>query len=307
MTGFSHYHPRTHLSISSLVNFGCPRKFFYSSGCRLSRGEHIALTYGSAIHAALPLAFFGKLPEALEAFNSVFEDAVPDEKHNSSTAAGLLLAYHESHSGGRSLYELVSPPSGVLKVDEQVSEYEIPFALDIGLSVPLVGRVDGLCRHRDTGKLWGLEFKTVSEYTWRFLSQYFAGFAMNPQPMGYTVALRGYGIEVEGVIVEALLKSTKKQESLCQPIFVTPSMCRDFITWAQYRGAGILACEARKEFPKDIAKCAPYSEHGVTGFVCDYQPLCLVDDWTSLAHTYETEEERPFRVTSDIKPTEVKP
>jgi len=65
----------------------------------------------------------------------------------------------------------------MLKIEDSVSDMEVPFALDIGLAVPLVGRVDCLGLHRDTREPWGIEWKTTSELSTRFLE----GFTFNPQ------------------------------------------------------------------------------------------------------------------------------
>jgi len=303
MTNFNLYHKRTHLSISSLCAFArCPRMFFYSSGCGLSNGDHPALAFGSGIHAALPHAFHGDLSKASQAFVKCFGDTPMDEKRNPLSATAILEDYKTSHENSRSIYVLRQPPSNAIRLDDQVSDWEVPFALDIGLDVPLVGRIDALCTHRDTGEPWCLEWKTTSELSTRFLD----GFTINPQVYGYALAARSYGINVRGTIVEGIrvaapLKKSKVQhvETLAQPIFISQHHLDDFLTWARWIGSQILECEKREEFPKDISACVPYPQFGQAGYQCKYQNLCLVQDWTSIASMFEVREPRPFKISEE--------
>lgn len=283
--------PLRYLSITLLSHFArCPRKFFYETLVGLSSTEHIALKFGEAIHAGLPYAFLGDLVSAMKGFDSVWRDREGDDKRNRENAIAMFLHHLESHANGRSLYTLETPPSGLHQVSDVVNEYEVPFALDIGLSIPLFGRVDGLVRHRDTHELWGLEYKTTSELSARFPSQ----FTFNSQVVGYTTALRAYGLDVAGVMVEGILvpkvlktKETK-QASLCTPFHVTPDMCSDFLSWARYYGSLILACIESREFPKDLSACTSYPQFGTPGYECDFLPLCLApdDDWVSRKSMY---------------------
>lgn len=295
MNGLNHYSNRTHFSVSSLVAFArCPRKYFYSSGCRLGTEEHLALKFGESMHASLPLAFHGRYEESVSTFMTIWKDRDEkgDDKRNSTQAKKILLDFTVSHSQGRSIYKLLDPPAGKLQIEDSISPWEIPFALDIGLSVPLVGRIDGLCSHRDTGRFWGLEWKTTSEMSTRF----FEGFTFNPQIIAYTLALRSYGIPAEGVMVEAIPVQKTSTSSACQPVFVSDSMIDDFVKWAQWIGGQILECEKLGAFPKDPSACTPYSQFGSPGYQCEYLKLCLVNDWTQLKDMYVKRDDRPFRL-----------
>ncbi len=295
MPGYHHYTPRTYLGITELATFArCPRRFFFSVGCSMTAQEAVALKFGEAIHAALPYAFFQQLDVAFQAFDAVWQDRGGDEKRNRENARLILLSYAASHTKGRSIYELIPPPNGLVRTTDAISEYEIAFAIDIGLPVPIMSRVDGLCRHRDTGELWALEFKTSSELSTRF----FQGFIINPQVYAYTLACRLYGLDVKGTIVEGIGVSKTKHESICQAIPVTPFQIDDFVEWARFVGHQIIACEEHKHFPKDISGCAPYSQFGQPGYQCDFTTLCTTKDWTELKSMYTVKEPRqlPFAV-----------
>jgi hypothetical protein len=303
MKSFHLYQPPQALSITGgsgggLTTFSrCPRRFFYSSGLRLQAGTGVgtALKFGEAIHAALPQAFFDDVPGAFASFLRVWGSTPEDDKRNPRTAKLILEDFASSHANGHSIYQLLPPPPGIPKLGERISDYEIPFALDVGLSRPLVGRVDALAQHRDTGELWAIEWKTSSEMSTRF----FDGFTFNPQVLCYTLALRSYGLPVRGAIVEALkvsIAKAKAQETLSQPIFVDDCHIQDFLTWVRYVGTQIEDCEKHQEFPKDMSACTPYSQHGSAGYQCEFMPLCLVPDWTSLLPMFGTREPRPFEL-----------
>ena len=302
MTGIEHYQPRQWLSISSLVSFSrCPRKYFYSSGCRLGspNGPHPALTFGQAIHKAHPQLLIGedktKIERALKDFSSIWTSEVDaqaqDKKRNINVAYRMLLDFYQGHSNGRSIYELVEPPKSNLIIAEDTNDFEVPFAIDIGLRVPLVGRIDALVRHRDSKKLWALEWKTASEVSQRFLE----GFQRSPQCLAYCLALRVLTQEpVEGTMVEGLLVSTSRNLTQLIPVPALDHHIENFIKWATLMGGLLLECERLKEFPQHFTGCGPYSQFGMPGFSCEFGNLCDVPDWTRLKSLYATSEDRPF-------------
>lgn len=296
------YKKRSHLSISSLLSFArCPRKYFYSSGCRLQSldGPHPALMFGSAMHNALPELLQGeeatKMDRAIAKFRAIFTEEIDtlsnDSKRNISRAKAMLYDFYCSHSASGSLYQLVPPPAARLKIEDEVSDWEVPFALDIGLSVPLVGRIDALVRHRDTKRLWGLEWKTSSELSTRFIQS----FQNSPQVIAYTLALRIFTSEpVEGIMVEGIRVSPKNCETMLMPISVPDFKVDAFIKWARYNGNMLLECERLGEFPQFLSGCNPYSMFGSPGYDCDFAALCSVPDWTQLKGLYAVGDDRPF-------------
>jgi hypothetical protein len=298
------YQKREWFSVSALVAASrCLRKFFYGSGCRLrpAGGEHSALKFGSAIHKALPELLHGEIKTALDramaAFDSVWNEAedpsIADKKRNRERARAMLFDFALAHQGRNSLYELQRPPSGnIVKLEDKVSDWEVPFAIAIpGLDVPLVGRIDALVRHRDTKKLWGLEWKTSSELSGRFLES----FKNSPQVIAYTLALRTLTDEhVEGIMVEGLRVSPSNAENLLQPVSVPDFKVDWFIKWARFWGNLVLECEKRGEFPYNLSGCNPYSMFGMPGYECEFMKLCSVSDWETLKDFYVVSTERPF-------------
>jgi hypothetical protein len=206
----------------------------------------------------------------------------------------MILDFFEGHSPDRAMYEMVERPVLAARVATE-SPWEIPFALDIGLELPLVGYVDGLVKHRNTGELWALEWKTTSEDSARFLD----GFRMNPQAVGYALALKMMGVEVQGTIVESLLVSKVKSATLANPIVVGDQLMEEFVKWARWKGEQLLASVKTGYFPKDLSHCNTYPCFGMAGFTCDHQPLCLVGDgWEDVAELMPRTKEREFVLES---------
>lgn len=307
--GYEHYTPREHLSVSSLVNFKrCPRRYFYASGCRLVLpNEHPALKFGEAIHTAIPEITGANQDQPIEAraanamskFNAVWADTQGDDTRNSENAARVLADFASSHTPKECIYELLPAPAGSLELAAQlklqrVSAWEIPFAINIpGLRVPLVGRIDGLCRMRYDQSVWGLEYKTSRQLGTNF----FAGFDLSPQVIAYTLALRTYLGEdsVRGCIVEGIRTSKTNSASSAVPVPVADHHIDHFIRWARFTGNMILECEAQQDFPMDFAGCHPYAQFGVHGYPCDYMQLCKhTDDWRDMRAGYMVKDDRPF-------------
>ena len=207
----------------------------------------------------------------------------------------MLEDYKASHADNRSIYRLLKPPSNALSIDDSVNDYEIAFAIDIGLDVPLVGRVDGLVEHRDTKDLWALEWKTTSELSSRFLD----GFSLNPQIIGYSLALNTYNLDVKGTIIEGIRVSKTNCETLCRPIFVQDHHFSMFKKWAQFHGAMLLQMEksddeSGESFVQNISACTPYPQFGSPGYQCHFTTLCNLPQWADAKGLYKVEEDKPF-------------
>lgn len=210
----------------------------------------------------------------------------------------MLYDFYICHQGRNSLYTLERKPEGAPEIVDAVSPWEVPFAIDIGLDVPLVGRIDGLVRHRDSRKLWGLEWKTTGELSTRFLQS----FTNSPQVIAYTLALRIFtGEKVEGFIVEGLRVSKTNAETQSISISVQDFKVDDFISWARFHGRNLLDCERIGNFPKFFSGCNPYPMFGSPGYICDYANLCDVPDWTALKSFYATGTDRPFILASSAE------
>lgn len=288
--------PREHLSLSTLLSYArCPRRFFYQKCGIVTKDPAPALTYGLAMHKAFPLALTEGLDPAIEAFRSVWDEDLADERRNFSCALVSLRHFVRSHEGGRSLYTLVPPPEGI-EPNEETSEWEIPFTIDIGLQIPLVGRIDALVQHRDTGKLWGLEFKTMSRLT----SYVLDAFDMNPQLLTYMLALQTVvGQEVKGFLVEAMLVNKTKVESLTHPVYISENHIAEILLWLRALGSSLLEMEAQSQeeenpadpFLKDFSGCTAYPHFWIPSFRCEYGNLCRPPDWRQSLPLYNVNTE----------------
>jgi len=285
------YRKREYLSYSTLLSFArCPRRYFYQK-CGISQTEEApALSYGTAMHKAIDVAISGGLDAAMAAFNSVWDDRLADSKRSRERARQQLQHFIHHHSQGRSLYERLPAPSvtnttadSSLKLDDSVSPLEIPFAIDIGLPVPLMGRLDGWCRHRDTGDLWGFEFKTAS----RLGSGLFDCLELNPQVLTYALVLKTLtGERIRGIMYEAMLIDPKKVDSLTHPVMVQDHHVDAVLLWLRYYGSLLLACEERGEFPQNFSACSAYPHFYMPGSHCEYENLCRVPDWRDMVGYY---------------------
>lgn len=303
MTGLEHYRPRKHLSINSLTNFArCPRRFFYNSGCGLVGGSISAMVFGEAMHSALPSAYLGQIGVAHDKFQRIWNlgvaesRAFEDDKRNNERALAMIENFAETHLPGQAIYDLLEPPGGLKPPQglETGSNWEIPFAIDIGLDVPLVGRIDGLARHRDSKEIYALEWKTTSEMSSRF----FEGFGLSPQLLCYSLVLAASGLEPRGAILEALRVSPSNAETMALPIEIEPWKHIEFLKWAQFHGKLLLECERLGEFPRHFSGCSTYSMFGQVGYTCDYKSLCSFEDWTTMRATMETRPEKEFIIGS---------
>jgi hypothetical protein len=296
------------LTISMAVAFArCPRKFFYSYEASLrSKEVHPALIFGEAMHKAFPVAHVtGDLSQAMDAFLSVWQHTTSqDEKRNPDNAQLMLWNFIQAHQPGRALYELVVPPKSMITISDRTSPYEVPFALDFGLPFPLAGRIDAICRHRDTKELWGLEYKTTSELSDRFINS----FRFNPQACCYTTALQTLlGEPIKGMILEGVLVSKTRQDSRPQLLYIQQHQLDDFATWIRWIGHQIVAMQEQgaadgmdptsgEAWPQQYTGCNPYPMFAQPGYNCEYGDLCSIEDWRLLASIFRRERYMPFVV-----------
>lgn len=141
--------PREYLSLSTLMNFvRCPRKYFYSKCGITSDATPTALIYGTAMHRAVSVAVMEGFEPAYAAFCSVWDESLADEKRSLKRAHNQLEYFALTHKDNKSLYRFLPPPPSPVELSDDVSPWEIPFVLDIGLPVPLAGRLDGWVRDR---------------------------------------------------------------------------------------------------------------------------------------------------------------
>lgn len=298
---------RDHLSPSSLCEFArCPRRFFYSRSCGLQAGdeEHLALTYGKAMHAAIPIIMESGLDEGYAAFEKIWGQRA-DEKglRSNVTAMRSLSEFYEKNGEGRGMYTLVKPSTlGVPRLDPpprsdhpdktEVSEWEFEFRMDIGLHVPFEGRLDGLARLNADRSLWVVEYKTSAQIGGNW---FFDAFDLSPQLCAYTLAARTVIQDepIRGVIVVVIRTSKTNPESVPKPIDVRDHHLEDFVTWAQYKAREIKAAEDSGIWNKDFSGCHPYAMFGTHGYKCDFMPMCRdTEDWTSHREFYRQKDSK---------------
>lgn len=313
MFGFEHYRGAKFIRVSALIEYiKCPRSYFYHYGCGLvSQQERLPLTFGEAIHSAIGwlLRFPGDIVGSCAAFDKVwterFEKLGSDENKGRSRdyAISMIMHWMQTHSANRSLWQPVEPPSGMLISNlERTSDYELPFAFDIGAGIPIVGRIDAVAKHRDTGEIWLWELKTGSEFTWNILPNCFF---LHPQILSYNLAVRLGGIPAtRGTIVETILVSKKRRDQHTIPVEIPDHLIDDHIKLLRWKVRELLEFERVGEFPKTFA-CNPYYAYGSAGFNCEYLRLCQTEDWTKLKMLYREYRDEPFIVKPTIDGKEI--
>ena len=304
----SFYRRKEWESVSSLCLYSrCPRLYFYRAGCRLSSpGSAIALTFGKAIHQALPYALNNDLLKAMEKFQEVWKGIEGDDKRNSQRAEQMLGYFMATHQEGQSLYVPVSRKelqlSSSLISQEVEKDYEVLWAVDIGQKKLLVGIVDLLGKHRDSGSRWVVEFKTTSMLG----SWFFEGLTINPQVTTYPLAMKLMNQPVEGTIVEGILVSKNKCENIAVPFYVNDSLLQQTLAWAQDLMDRIDKSEESGQFPQYCSGCSSYAQFGSPGYLCSYASLCKVDDWKELKSCFETREDEELSPFYKLSKTPVK-
>ena len=189
------YETKEHLSASSAVTFRrCPRLYFYKSGCNLVKGKStsLPLIFGSAIHAALPLAYTDT-NAALLAFKEVWEDNdfFEDKKRSTERAIAMIENFHNHHKENAFYTIEKLPQSTEIDLADRVSSDETPFAFDVDRRQVVVGRIDNAARHTASRLKFCVEYKTTSELSPRFLHS----FQSNIQILTYALAMNIFSDE----------------------------------------------------------------------------------------------------------------
>ena len=306
------YVRREYLSVSTLVSWvRCKRKYFYEKSGIRRGGVALNPEWGSGMHNAVPVALETEdLELACEEFNKYWVEIeercaaigmVDLKKHTRRTAERALSHFIHTHKDGKAIYKLIDPPELDLHVTptKKVSKYEVPWVIDIGLRVPLGGRIDGLCTHTVTGEPWIWELKT----TGRLNDGFFDAHEMYTQNLTYSLVGQTLDIPVEGVMLEAILCDAKKVDNETRMIPVMHHHIEDVLLWLQKEGQELLDAEdeyadrlrgigslskPEDAFPKDFTGCTSYTHYYMaTRFRCDYADLCRVPDWHDLVDLYD--------------------
>jgi hypothetical protein len=196
-------------------------------------------------------------------------------------------------AGGRAIFNVVRGPTG-LQVDDKVSENEIAFALDVGLPIPLVGRVDACATHRDQpDQTWGVEYKTSSEVSARFMES----FQTNPQIRIYALALSTLASRpVSGVMVVLLQVAKTLCNTVTHPVYLNDLALQQTVSWIKTQYRMLEVYEQEGVWPQQWGACSPYPGFGMPGYHCEYASLCGVEDWTSLETVFYHQDHKPFTI-----------
>jgi len=294
--GLEHYKKKDWYSPTGLVSCArCPARYFFGSGCRLKAPRsHISLTFGRCMHRAIPVTLTAGVKEGFATFREEWNLAIADgtivegqvdDKRNPMRAGKML----EDLAGISGTYEILPSPPSELKGD--VGPWEIPFALDIGEDRPLMGKVDGWCRHRGTGEYWGIEYKTTSSLG----SWFFDSFRRSPQVSSYNLALSTLTDEkIKGVVLLGTQVAKIKVDSLASPITSTELEVEKFLKWTKRVAGTIQACEVAGDWPEEFAACSSYPYFYSPGGKCEFLDLCQSKDWTRLLDMYEVSDYQAF-------------
>jgi hypothetical protein len=218
----------------------------------------------------------GGLASGLERFRKEWSsfglEELGDKKRNRGCGERLIHEFFNFLWSPSCPYRVNRPPK-THKVGQDISGWEVPFAIDIGLPIPLVGRADGLAVHKGTGELWLIEYKTTSELEGRFP----LSFSRSSQLHGYVVGAREVlGLDIKGVIVQGLLVSHVGPKFHNFLVFSPPSLQQEWIAWAKEIGEMVLAREAGGNWTKWLSGCNQIGMFGLPGYGCEYEPLCAV-------------------------------
>jgi hypothetical protein len=287
--GIEFYTPKRWHSQSSLMTASkCLRRYFYEVGCRLRHydANKTAAIFGQAIHYGIPKCYESDVNGAMSLFNEVWdsEDVQADDKRNPMIARKIFEDLAKNHCQN-CIYKVENPNVGI-EIEDKISDQEVAFAIDVGVDIPLVGRIDALGRHKQTGALWPVDYKTTSRLSAGFLK----GHECSPQVMCYTLGVRSLTNEqVPGTIIVGIKVAKTTQGAQTHLCYIEDHHIERFIKWVQRIHAQIRACEEKEEWPENWGACA-------TMFSCPYKPLCEMKDWTAMKSLYRCVPEIPFKI-----------
>ena len=285
----------------------CPARFLFRRllGLQHPDANNIHVDYGTDIHAALPHCYRGMdgLDAACDAFNRGWASRKygnEDSKRNILRARASLINFIENHTPSICPYKILPIAEQIAAPEaDRISDNEVPFAVDIGGSLPFLGRIDLPVEWKATGHKWTLDYKTASEIS----DRYFNNFYRSPQAVGYTLALSTMsGGDIKGMIIEAVRVSgakdmAKAAENKLSHVWVTVKQMDEFMVLANQVSMKMITCNEKKKWPKMFNACGPYSMFGQPGFFCEYSELCDADDWRDLARTYNRKKPfHPFKI-----------
>jgi hypothetical protein len=256
------------------------------------------MEYGSATHASAEWLFQGQIDQAQKTFRDywIASGAEEDENRNLTNAGKMLSYFHdEFYLRDRLPFEVIDPPLTGVKLEKRFSGIEFAFCLPAEGSLPFAGRVDFLCRHKTSRKLWGGEIKTAS----RFGSQFASSWPLNSQLIGYSYAAKLLypHEEFEGFFVVSFRTSKTNPEILITPILITDGMIEAWLDYFALKTSEMLKTFESRTYLRNFSFCSPYPSHGVHGYQCEFAPLCqglAIHEWRNFTNLYSVSFWSPF-------------
>lgn len=221
----------------------CPKKHYFAY--ELSRRPVMtsdALRFGSLMHSALELWWYGK---TMTAINTFLDDVTtPENQYEIAKARALMVGYNNRYNSYREQYEVV-----------QV-EYEFraplinPDSMKSSQTWELAGKIDVIVRDRSTGAFVIIEHKTTSDSI-APESDYWLRLNIDGQISGYYVGAEASGYSCESCVYDVIKKPMLK------PALATPEDQRKYTKdgklYANHREIDETAEEYYNRLSADIA------------------------------------------------------
>ena len=287
------------IDASSISTFTrCPAKYFFSrlEGYSTIGSNHIYLDFGTAMHRALPLCY-NDLSAGIKEFTESWKEyshGNSDDKRNPGNAMLMLQDFHRLRNPNVCPYEILEFPDVVEPTKDKISLFEVPFAIDIGVPVPAIGRIDIPIRWKSTGHIFACDYKTTAEISGRF----FDSFRNSAQTILYTIALHYLtGEDVKGMAIEAIRVSKARCETQIMPLYISDYQIQMFTEYVSSMMDRLLDCNENQQWPKNICSCNGYSQYGHPTSTCEYYNLCNSKNWETQAAGYDKSEPfAPFEI-----------
>jgi len=285
-----------HISVSGFCTFErCPFRYFLKNLCNYNLPDQkmLAADYGKCMHCCLPLCYDGSAQKAVELFCALWNNypyGMDDKIRNPITATKSLIQFTFDRQKSNRIYNPVKLQIPQPKLsDEEISDYEMVFCIDIGGKLPFVGRIDMPIEMKTDGSIWPMDYKTSREVSERLFEN---SLNCNPQCIGYTLAMSHLtGTLSKGCAFEVIRSSDKNAESQFMPVYVSEFMISEFIAALNRQSENITNCNDQMSWPRKRTGCDPYSLYYIPGYGCEYKKLCAMQNWEDVLPYYRRDKQ----------------
>ena len=279
----------------------CPAKYCLRRIFGLKDPQsHPAPDFGTSIHAAMPFLHRKELEKACGVFETVWTAFGHEESSKRSIETGYRILtdyFADQIIADKIPYNVIAPPEAARKSHslakvETYSPDEFAFCLDIGAQLLFAGRSDAIGRSKQSGKLWGIEYKTTSESGARFVSC----FNQNPQVIGYQISnsIMFPNEIIEGTFVEGIRVSETNSALVRIPCLVNPHLIETMLDELKRVAERIQTAWRLKQFSQYFSACNPYSQYAMPGYNCDFSNICSSPHPENFLEAYEVKFFTPF-------------